>query len=106
MKPTLGRCCVCEKGGPLVRNILSLHQVAPVRGTGWGCVVCGLPSDGAVCVVCDPCLEALKASGEIKPKFVCVGYPYQNGRQLLETLKTPAFDHDLSKHPEVLAARQ
>ena len=98
---TLGKCCVCEKGGPGVRNILCLHQAAPVRGTGWGCVVCGLKNDGAVAVICDKCLEA---KAEIK--FVCVGEPYRNGRQSMETLKTPPFDHDLSKHPEAIAARQ
>jgi len=98
---TIGRCCVCEKGGPKVRNIVMLHQRAPVRGTGWGCFVCGLPSDGAVAVICDDCLPGIQAGGS--PKFVCVGYPYQNDRLPFADLKTPAFDHDMSKH---LAARQ
>jgi len=106
-RPTLGRCCVCDKGGPTVKNILTLHRVAPVRGKGWGCFVCGLPQDGAVAVICDPCLAEIRASGgEKQPKFVCVGEPFRNERLALEDLKTPAFDHDMSKHPEALAARQ
>jgi hypothetical protein len=105
MKQTLGRCCVCDKGGPLVRNVLMFKQVAPVRGTGWGCVVCGLKNDGAVAVVCDPCLAVMKAD-KLPVKFVCVGAPFRNERLATGDLKTPAFDHDLSKHPEVIAARQ
>ena len=26
-------------------------------GSGWGCVQCGLPAEGAVAIVCDACIE-------------------------------------------------
>lgn len=55
--PSLGPCCVCG-GTEKVRTILALHKKCPTGRGGWGCLVCGLPSDGAVAVVCDACCEA------------------------------------------------
>ena len=54
----LGMCCACRLAGPTVRNIMMIPFRAPVPGKGWGCLVCRLPSDGAVAVVCDACLES------------------------------------------------
>ncbi|MDQ3652668.1 MAG: hypothetical protein M3458_20805 [Acidobacteriota bacterium] len=93
---SLGRCCVCETTEGVV-NIIALDLRVPLtpgtRPSGtWGCVVCDLPAEGAVAVVCDACLE--------QPlKFACVGYPYLNRRVPVERLTEP-FTHDLSKHPE------
>lgn len=58
--PDLGPCCACPAIGPIVRNILMLPQKSPTPGRGWGCLLpgCNLPQDGAVAVVCDPCLES------------------------------------------------
>ena len=50
--PDLGPCCCCG-GTERVRDIVMLSRKAPVPGTGWGCVVCGLPNDGASYVCCD-----------------------------------------------------
>jgi hypothetical protein len=47
------RCCACGKVKTTVRNIAFLQQKAPGPGTGWGCVVCHLPSDGAIALACD-----------------------------------------------------
>jgi hypothetical protein len=90
----LGKCCVCEREDPTVRNILALHFVAPA-GRGWGCMICGLPLNGAIAVVCDDCLPTIQAGAN--PKFVCVGYPSANERVPFSSLTEP-FDHDMSKH--------
>lgn len=88
----LGVCCACRFAGPTVRNIVCLPLRAPERGKGWGCVVCGLPSDGAVAVLCDHCLET---SAPILD--VCCGYPKENMRTARASL-IAAFDHDPSRH--------
>ena len=88
----LGPCCCCEKIRPDVRNIMMLHKRAPIPGRGWGCLVCGLPSDGAVYVCCDECLEKKR-----KPKFACRGYPKSDRRIPIEQL-TESFKHDEVMH--------
>lgn len=93
--PDLGACCACNKTGPAVRNVLMLHQTAPVSGTGWGCFVCGLPADGAVSVVCDDCLEA-----GTEPTQVIYGYPVNRERVGINDYEHQPFDHDMSQHPE------
>lgn len=88
--PNLGACCVC--GHTIgVTNILMLDRLAPVPGTGWGCLVCGLPSDGAVAVVCDPCLGQT-------PRFVCAGYPADGERAPYEDLPPDEFKHNEAAH--------
>lgn len=94
--PYMGTCCTCGKDGPDVRNVMMLHFRAPVPATGWGCVVCGLPPDGAVAVLCDGCLDRV-SDGEGKIVFACAGYAGENRRVKVDTL-TEKFDHDLSKH--------
>lgn len=56
LKIDLGACCACGKQDETVRNLIMLPEKAPVEGTGWGCSVCGLASDGAMAVICDRCL--------------------------------------------------
>lgn len=93
--PDLGPCCSCEKTGPDVRNILMLNLESPTPGRGWGCLVCDLPQNGDVAVVCDACLDA-----ESELRFACRGYPGQDGRVPIEELITP-FKHDESRHFEL-----
>jgi len=94
---SLGRCCHCEREGPTVRNIVMLPLRSPEPGSGrWGCLECGLPIEGALAVVCDECLER-----GLKPKLACLGPPAANRRIPIEQL-TERFEHDMSKHPEVL----
>lgn len=90
----LGTCCVCQKEGADVRNVLCLGQKGPVEGKGWGCFVCGLPPNGAMAVLCDHCLET-----EAEIRFVCTGWPFE-GRTAIEDLPFEPFDHDLAYHPE------
>ncbi len=94
-QPNLGPCCSCERIGPSVRNIMTLHLRAPVPGTGWDCFQCSLPPDGAIAVLCDECLEA-----SLPIRFVCVGRPGEGNRLPIEQLNGEIFDHDMSKHPE------
>ncbi len=93
----LGRCCACRKTGSDVRNIMMLHFRAPVPGTGWGCVACHQPSDGAIAVLCDDCLDA---RAEIRD--ICHGYAGENQRVSRSSLTEP-FDHDMRLHQEQYA---
>ena len=93
--PDLGRCCCCGDTGPQVRNIVMLHRRASVPGTGWGCVVCGLPADGASYVACDECVEA-----GMRPREVVRGYASAREREPLDALSPEPFDHDMAKHAD------
>jgi hypothetical protein len=92
--PDLGFCCNCPARATA---IVMLHRRAPVPGTGWGCVVCDLPSDGALAVLCDACGDAFEKSDE-PLRQVCVGYPKDNRRLPYGDLAPGAFDHDAAKH--------
>lgn len=110
--PDLGVCCCCglsSKEGAHVRNILSLHKLAPVPGTGWGCFKCGIPSDGAQAVLCDNCIEGL---GKDKPqpehkfpctvRWACKGY-LATGERVKESELTGEFNHRMGFHQDELA---
>lgn len=86
-----GPCCACE-GLELVRNIMMLHKKGLVPGTGWGCVVCHIPFDGASAVICDRCLET---KAEIR--FAIYGYIVNKQRVKIEELTEP-FEHDMKFH--------
>lgn len=92
----LGRCCACGRTGPTVRNLLSLDRRAPVPGTGWGCFVCHLPSDGAIAVLCDACVEAGR-----EPTSACRGYVADKGRAPAWELPPGVFAHLPAFHPEL-----
>jgi hypothetical protein len=89
----LGQCCAC-RGTENVRNIVCLPVRSLTPSYGWGCVVCGLPSDGAVAVVCDACLESGAPILD-----VCFGYPKENVRTARTSLTEP-FDHDPAAHED------
>ena len=62
----LGACCACESTEN-VRNILSLNYKAP-PGTisAWGCFPCNLPTEGAIAVLCDDCIERPDIEADLK----------------------------------------
>jgi hypothetical protein len=91
----LGPCCICETRVG-VRNVVPLPLRGPIAGTGWGCIVCNLPLDGAVAVLCDGCLELVAAGAW--PLFVCRGWPVDHGRAPFAELSADPFDHDLAAH--------
>jgi hypothetical protein len=94
--PPLGPCCACGQSGPAVRYILMLHRLSPTPGKGWGCFQCGLPMNGAIAVICDPCLFA---GAEIQ--FVCTGHPADPDRTPIRELPPGEFDHNPRLHPEI-----
>jgi hypothetical protein len=85
----VGPCCVCETTAG-VRNVMMLDAKAPIAGHGWGCVLCDLPMDGAIAVVCDACIG--------QPlKFACRGYPGEEGRVPFAELRG-THQHNMRKH--------
>jgi len=90
----LGPCCACH-GTRRVRNIVMLPRRAPVPGTVWGCFVCGLPGDGAIAVLCDPCHAEL-----IEPVEAVYGYASNRGRVAIALLDAAPFAHDPAKHAD------
>lgn len=89
--PDLGPCCACG-GFDAVRNVVMFPLRATQPGYGWGCLECGLPSDGAVAVVCDRCFE-----NDVEVRFACDGPPTNQQRVPMSELVEP-FDHDDAKH--------
>ncbi len=77
-----GQCCACGKVGKNVRNFAMLDKLAPVPGKGWGCVVCDLPQNGAMAVVCDKCMDT---GAELK--YAISGYPNDKQRIPYSSLK-------------------
>ena len=95
----LGPCCVCEKKGPDVRNIMMLPGKSPTPGRGWGCAQCGLASDGASAVLCDDCMEAY-GIGKAALKYACKGYPATDGRVPFGEI-VGEHNHNIELHPEM-----
>lgn len=98
--PDLGPCCICGGGGAV--NIIMLHRRGAIPGRGWGCVQCGLPSDGAAAVLCPACLDKYQADPAALT-MACRGYPGTDGRVPIADLPEGEFDHDPAKHPELQA---
>lgn len=89
----LGPCCACGQESPEVRNLIALHRPAPVPGTGWGCVVCGLPMNGALVAVCDACLES-----KALYQHAIYGSVREKGRILFSELDDGIFEHNYNAH--------
>jgi len=100
-RPDLGPCCACGRDRPDARNLLMLHRRAPVPGSGWGCLACGAPADGAVAVVCDDCLPL----GEAGLRWVVLGMAAEKRRAPISECGGP-FGHDESRHPELADLRR
>jgi hypothetical protein len=89
----LGACCACGTFRN-VRNVVMLPFRAPEPGKGWGCVLCHLPNDGAVAVLCDDCQHY-----GILPFRICLGYPGDNKRLPMPSkLNRKPFGHDMTLH--------
>lgn len=88
-------CGSCGEVKTTVRNMLCLPMRAPTPGKGWGCVVCGLPADGALTLLCDDCI----ALDDPPIHFVIDGPAF--GGQFITHRRVDAvpFTHDLRKHP-------
>ena len=73
-----------------------LDTKSPTPGTGWGCVVCELPADGGLAVLCDTCVDEERPLVEI-----CKGFPALDGRVPYVDRPMEPHAHDLRFHPEV-----
>jgi hypothetical protein len=89
-----GSCCACEREDESVRNVVALSVKAPMPNTGWGCMVCGLPLNGALAVVCDTCME------EKRPIVWVIYGMALSGERVLRSTCTEPFEHNLQYHPE------
>jgi len=96
--PYAGICCNCGEIKPDVRNFVQIEKRAPEPGKGWGCLVCHVPADGAMAVLCDTCMEQVIDGAAIQ--YVCAGYPGENKRVPMSEV-TERFGHDMRYHPEV-----
>jgi hypothetical protein len=94
-RPDLGICCEC--GAEPATTVMLLDRLAPKPGTGWGCVLCDLPSDGAVAVLCAECDDKLQDQNR-GPAFVCSGFPKENNRLPFDRLSLEKFEHNAEKH--------
>ncbi len=89
-----GPCCACRQERTL-RNIVCMAFQGPLNahGKGWGCVVCGLPTDGAIAVVCDDCRESAAPILD-----VCSGYAADPGRAEAASLRDKPWAHRRERH--------
>lgn len=98
MNNYIGQCCVCGQRA-VMRGFMMLALRAPTPGTGWGCLQCGLPADGAIAALCRPCTR-LATKNEAQPvQFVCGAYPGEEARAPIEQCQTE-FRHNMQLHPE------
>ena len=88
-----GSCCACGHPDAVGRHVLTLPRRAPVPGTGWACLVCGLPAEGAFAVVCDGCQEAGR-----DVQWVVAGQLFDGGRMPLGDLSADLWLHDWERH--------
>lgn len=91
-RTNFGPCCACG-ADTLPQNLVMLKKRAPVLGTGWGCVVCALPFNGAIAVLCDSC-----AFNDAPILFACDGYPNEAKRVAIASLDPGDFDHLAGRH--------
>ena len=86
-----GLCCICEGKLDIV-NIVNLPFKVKSE-SGWGCVVCDLPMEGAVSLLCSICIEDFVIEDI---KFLTYG---KTGRiPLPHEYERVIHEHDMSKH--------
>ena len=94
----IGPCCACGREGDDVRNIILLEIKTLIPGTGWGCVRCGLPFDGAIAALCDECLPPDPQA----IKFMVYGYLKNKARQRIDLAhRLDKHQHFMALHPEM-----
>lgn len=88
-------CCACGQTSSTVRTLGYLPKRAPIPGSGWGCVVCNLPCDGAIVVVCDACADLGMEKAPLR--FAVKGWMKANERVPIGELMEP-FEHNDFMH--------
>jgi hypothetical protein len=84
-------CCACETKEGDIKNIVMLNQKLPGGGKGWGCLQCGLPLEGAIAALCNPCIDLGRPI-----KFAVVSLDSEE-RIPVEQLGG-VHEHDMTKH--------
>ena len=97
MDEDYGPCCICESETDVL-NIIQLDYKVKSE-SGWGCIVCGVPAEGAVAIVCDPCFEKYSDTIEDEIRFLMDGRERRIPVPPIEG-RIP-HEHDLSRHPEI-----
>lgn len=90
--PDFGPCCACLCSDKPALGVVMLPLRAGIPGTGWGCVSCNLPQDGAVAVMCESCI-----AGKSALQMVCEGFVTEKGRRPISDLSSEPFDHTKPK---------
>lgn len=93
--PVIGTCRNCRAGAAV--NIVLLARRGRLPGHGWGCAVCGLPQDGALTVLCDPCMAQFDALPTMV-RWAADGPLAQDGRIRIRRLPAGEFDHSAAAH--------
>lgn len=93
----ISKCCGCNQI-KVTNDVLMLDFKGPSPGKGWGCMVCNLPNDGAIAVLCEDCFKAVE-SHTMEIQTIVTGYIQDNQRQPLppEDQRQP-WQHDMEKH--------
>lgn len=98
------RCCACGELKSPCRTIGQLNLKAPKGSSGWGCMVCHLPMEGAMVVVCDECNERFDREDEtLEIRWAIAGDFDSDDRVLISELTEP-HEHNPRFHPEMTAA--
>lgn len=93
-----GTCCVCEMGDMEDCGLVQLGYKMESE-SGWGCLQCGLPMEGAIAVVCSDCYDKYGEKIEDQIKYLIDG---KKGRIPVPPVENRVpHEHDLSLHPEV-----
>jgi len=95
VREDLGNCCACL-GTQNVNNIMCMPFEGPPGFQGWGCMICGIPTRGAIAVLCDTCVEL----GAV-PRYIVGGrFVSSTMRVTLDGFERKAFDHIEARHAE------
>lgn len=99
---TVGTCCACRRADVGLRNVVCMTFRAPESafGKGWGCVVCAIPGNGALAVICDNCMGR-----EAPIVDVCAGYLAEPARAEAEPLRAIPWSHIRAFHPDAGESR-
>jgi len=91
-----GPCCACRRVFVYLRHVVCMTFRAPegALDKGWGCVVCAIPSHGALAVVCDECMNAQRPILD-----VCADYVRNPARALVtDELRAIPWVHIQASH--------
>ena len=92
----IGECCACRRRD-VRRHIVLLNCLAPVSGTGWGCLVCNMPNDGGLGLVCSRCV-AKGRNKAMHMMLIVSGYVMDDHLIDAAPWREKPFDHDLEVH--------